>query len=93
MTERIKKISKDSVVHVSIGALMALLVALVTGVWNLKGVIGDWERRLEGIESRIGSRWSYYMEKESWNEFARENPNLKVPNVKSIREDYSGVFH
>ena len=55
MTEIIKQISKDSILPISIGALAALLAALVTGVWHLKGAISDWETRLGRIESkRIG---------------------------------------
>ena len=88
MSEMIKQISKDSILPISIGALAALLAALVTGVWHLKGAISDWETRLGRIESKLGSRWSYYMEREAWNEFHRENPSIKIPDIKTIRDDY-----
>jgi hypothetical protein len=92
MTERIKELSKDSIVPLSLGLLILLLSTTTIGVWNLAQRVVKWETKLQGFEAKLGNRWSYYMERESWSEFRRINPDIHVPNVKEIRQEYSGIF-
>lgn len=93
MTEKIKQFSKDSVVPISVGLLIMVIAGLAGGVWTLAAEIQKWEFRLGEIERKIGSRWSYYMERKSWDEFQRDNPGVKIPDIKEIRDDFSGVFN
>jgi hypothetical protein len=90
MTERIKELSKDSIVPLSLGLLILLLSTTSVGVWNLAKRVVEWETKLQGFESKLGNRWSYYMERESWAEFKKKNPDLNIPDVKEIREEYQG---
>ena len=85
--ERFKGFSKDAMIPVS----FAMLMALVIGVWTLAGRIHQWEAKLERFEYRLGWRWSYLMEKASWDEAARLNPDLKKPDVSKIRLEWMEI--
>ena len=92
MTERLREISKNSVVPISVGLLIVLLTATTTGTWTLANRVISWELRLDEIERKTSSGWSYYMERESWKEFVRMNEGVKGPDLEKIRNDYLGVY-
>lgn len=77
---RIFAFTKDFQFQINLG----LLLALVSGVFALAMRISQWERKLDEATT---NRWTYTMEKESWHEFARSNPDLKIPNIISIKND------
>lgn len=93
MTDRLRELSKDSVIPISLGLLIAVFSALCVGVWNLAGEIGAWKNRMDSFESRLettlGNQWSYFMARESWKELKQMNPELTVPDVENIRRAYS----
>lgn len=85
MSEKIIQLSKDTVLPISVG----LLIALVAGVWTLAVRVKDWELRLESLENKVGSGWTYHMERESWKNLKRDNPTIIVPDIEAIREIFS----
>ena len=92
MTDRIKEISRNSILPISIGLLVSVFATLSIGVWGLAIRVTEWEVRLDSFEAKLGARWSYYMERESWSEFTKMNPGMKAPDTKAIKEDYGQVF-
>ena len=90
MGEKLVKITKDTALPISLG----LFVALVAGVWTLAFRVADWEKRLSNVENAIGGRWSFHMDRESWAEFQRINPEVKlnIPDVEKIRNLYLPII-
>jgi hypothetical protein len=66
---------------------MGLLCLLIGGVWMLALRVSDWERRLDSFEYKLGYRWSYLMERDAWQFVKSNNPDFKIPDVKSIRAE------
>jgi hypothetical protein len=77
---RIVTWTKETAIPISLG----LLFMLVAGVFALAMRIAGWERKLD---EAVSNRWTYSMEKDSWHEFARSNPDIKVPNIQAIKTD------
>lgn len=77
---RIVAWTKDTMIPISLG----LLIAMVLGVWALAVRVTAWERKLD---EAVTNRWTYSMEKDSWHEFARSNPGVKVPDIPAIKSD------
>lgn len=73
-------ITKDLQIPINFG----ILITLVGGVFALAMRISSWEQKLDAATQ---NRWTYTMEKESWHEFARANPDVKAPNVQVIKTD------
>lgn len=82
--DRIKEISKDSIIPISMG----LMLALVAGVWTLAAKVSEWEQRLILIEAKVSARWTFFMERDSWKDFKYNNPDLNIPDVDDIRDVY-----
>ena len=76
-----REISKDSVVPISLGLLLVLVIA----VWNLSGKVSEFSSRLDGLERAVGHRWTYHMERESWIEVEKANPGFVAPKVEQIK--------
>jgi len=83
-TRRIAAISKDAVVPISLG----LLGALTVGIFFLARTVSEWESTLRDIEGALAKSWTYNMERESWAEYLRDNPGVKIPNIPAIRAEY-----
>ena len=73
-TKQLFQISRDTVIPIPIW----LIVPAIAGVFFLAIRINQWEAKLNGV-------WSYQMERETWNEFSRLNPDLRVPSATEIR--------
>jgi len=78
-------IGKNTVVPIS----LSLVAALVIAVWFLALKVSEFTMRIDVLEDTVekstGHRWSYLMEREAWEVFARDNPEVKIPNVQEIR--------
>ena len=85
MTDKLKAISKETAIPVTIG----FMIALLTGVWFLAIAVQRWEARLSAIESKIGSGWTFFMAREAWREFERLNSDVVIPDVNRIKSVYS----
>jgi len=81
MSERLIQLSKDTVIPISLG----LFLALVVGVWTLAYRVKEWELRLDNLEVAVGGRWSYHMEREAWSQFRLANPDVTIPDIEVIR--------
>lgn len=90
MGEKLAKLTKDTAIPISLG----LFILMVGGVWTLAVMVAKWETRLTSLENAVGGRWSFHMDRESWSEFKRLNPQLEVelPDVEKIRNLYLPVI-
>jgi len=86
MSEKWSQITKDTAIPISLG----LFLALVAGVWALAFRVAEWEERLSAVEKAVGTRWTFHMDRESWQEFKRLNPDLQIviPDVERIKTIY-----
>lgn len=82
-TARALAITKDLTIPISLG----LLGFLVLGVWALAIQVGKWESRLDAFDRNQREAWTYRMERDSWTEAHKLNPNIVIPNISEIRRD------
>ena len=90
MGEKLVKITKDTALPISLG----LFLCMIAGIWTLAFAVKGWENRLTQVEEAVGGRWSFHMDRESWAEFQRINPdlNLRIPDVEKIRNLYLPII-
>lgn len=85
MTDRVQQITNNTIVPLSFG----LLLALVIGVWNLAEKVSEFSNRLAHLEKSVSYRWTFLMEMESWNQVRMNNPDIIIPDVEKIRNIYT----
>lgn len=73
-TKQLIQISRDTAIPVPLW----LIIPTIAGIFFLAVRISQWEARLNSV-------WSYQMERESWSEYSRANPDAKIPNIAQIR--------
>ena len=81
MSAKLIAFTKETAVPISVG----LLFAMVLGIWALAMRVSSWEHRLDSFEQKLGDRWTYQMERETWHEVKALNPSFNVPNVSDVK--------
>lgn len=81
MKDAITTLAKALKVNPVITATLFLLVICCITSWRAAVAFTRLTRAVE-------QSWSYNMERESWDKFARLNPNAQVPDVEKIRKEH-----
>ena len=85
---KIGSLNKNTVLPISLGLVMALII----GVWVLAVQVSKFTTRMETLEKAVKDgtsfRWTFLMERETWETFGRDNPDIKLPDIKEIRKIY-----
>lgn len=92
MTDKIRQISKDTVLPVTI----SVLIAMFLGVWKLADAVNTFTARLGAVEQQIAimerrteARWTWQMEEAAWRHYVETG---EVPDLDKIRKKYGMPF-
>jgi hypothetical protein len=88
MSTKLFQLTKDATIPISLG----LLFAMVVGIYGLAVRVHSWETRLDDFEQSLQETWNYQMQKQFSMELRELNPEIKVPNVATIRTENAGIF-
>jgi hypothetical protein len=81
MKDALFKLAEALKVNPVIAAALFLLVIACITSWR---AAVEFERLTRAVEQS----WSYNMERESWDKFARLNPASLIPDVEKIRKEH-----
>lgn len=76
------RLTKDTVIPISLGFVFAALVAVAGGTWNLAQEVASWKDYLkEGYTIREAEA--------AWREAEKLNPAFNAPDLMAIRKRYA----
>lgn len=58
-------------------------------LFTLGARVASWESKLHEFDQKLSDRWTYSMERESWFEMKRLNPQLVIPDTSNIRSQHA----
>jgi|GEM_PF-2822748 len=86
--KQIAEWSKETVIRVTVGALITVLLAATVTSWRAGVAFERLDARLVAIEKRALNQWSFNMHKEWSDKLKILNPAFIVPDPSPIRRDH-----
>ena len=87
MTEKVKELTKNTIIPINLGLLLLLLAA----TWNLSGTVRDFKEQQLAFEKKLVYRWSFPMMREFARDLRIHNPDITVPETEEIRRIYQEI--
>ncbi len=78
-------VSNDTVFATTLGCALAIIVAIVSSTWALRGKVEEFNQRVGKLEDRLSYDWTVYDQQNWAGDLRARNPQITVGEPRNHR--------